>query len=435
MKKSTRHLYFAALFGVITFSVQAAPHYVLEKVVEVSRHGVRPPTAGNRKEMETGSGRPWASWLTADGQLTGHGYSAAWLKGQYEGNNYRQSGLIGAGCPTPREIFVWASPLQRTRATAEALTDGAFPGCGIPIHHSAEKNDPLFQNQGPGIATLDEETQRKGALAALGGSLSAAQKRLQPEISLLKQAVCLPGAPCPVFDQPWKIKFASDGRIMITGLDTLAAMAETLRLEWSDNKPLNQVAFGHATSAAQIGKLMPLLTIKYDATNDQPYVARRGGSLLMDQIAKALQQGVTVRPLQDAPPDTRWLLFVAHDVNIAFLRTLLNFSWQQGEYPRGTVQPAGSLVFERWQEIQSGKRFIRILFRGQSLDQIRLLTPVSDQHPLLESELTFSGCEKTDVGTLCPYDSALARLRQHIDPSLIQPVSYQDQLATSRETP
>ena len=411
-----------ALLSSASLLAQAAPHYVLEKVVEVSRHGVRPPTANDRKGMEDGTGRPWASWLTSDGQLTGHGYSAAWLKGQYEGNDYRQYGLISAGCPTDKDIFVWASPLQRTRATAEALTDGAFPGCGVPVHHSPEQNDPLFQNIHPGYATLDEEAQRKGALTALGGSLSAAQQRLQPEISLLKQAVCQPDTPCPVFDKVWEMKFASDGRIMISGLDTLAAMAETLRLEWSDNKPLSQVAFGHATSAAQIGKLMAMLTPKYDATNDQPYVARRGGSLLMDQIAKALQQGVT--RVENAPPDARWLLYVAHDVNIAYLRTLLGFSWTQGDYPRGTVPPAGSLVFERWREAQSGQRYIRILFQGQSLDQIRQLTALSAEQPPLISELKFNGCQMTAVGTLCPYDTTLQHLRQHIDPELLIPVSY-----------
>lgn len=422
MKKSLVSLSLSAGCLVASLTAQAEPHYVLEKVVEVSRHGVRPPTAGDRKKMETASGRPWATWLTADGQLTGHGYTAAWLKGQYEAQDYRQSGLLSTGCPSAKELYVWASPLQRTRATAEALTDGAFPGCGVTVHHSAEHNDPLFQNFSPGYATLDAEAQRNGALNALGGSLSAAQQRLQPEITLLKNAVCKAGSPCPVFDKAWEIKFASDGRIMISGLDTLAAMAETLRLEWSDNKPLSEVAFGHATSSAQIGKLMAMLTPKYDATNDQPYVAQRGASLLMDQIAKALQLGVT--PQENAPPDTRWLLYVAHDVNIAYLRTLLNFSWTQGDYPRGTVPPAGSLVFQRWQDTQSGKRFMRILFQGQSLDQIRNLTPLSASQPPLLTELKFDGCETTTVGTLCPYQATLQRIRQNVDPALLIPVSY-----------
>lgn len=422
MKKSLRTLSLAACCLTASLNAGAEPHYVLEKVVEVSRHGVRPPTAGNRKEMEAASGRAWASWLTADGQLTGHGYTAAWLKGKYQAESYRQYGLLGAGCPSAKEVYVWSSPLKRTLATAEALTDAAFPGCGIRVHHSAEHNDPLFQNDSPGYATLDEETQRKGALNALGGSLAAAQQRFKPEIDLLKNAVCQAGSPCPVFDQAWEIKFARDGRIMISGLDTLAAMAETLRLEWSENKPLSEVAFGHAASAAQIGKLMAMQTPKYDATNDQPYVAQRGGSLLMDQIAKALQSGVT--PQENAPPDTRWLLFVAHDVNIAYLRTLLDFSWTQGDYPRGSVPPAGSLIFQRWQDNSSGKRYLRILFQAQSLDQIRNLTPLSAQQPPLLTELTFNGCKMTPVGTLCPYQATLQRIRQHIDPALAIPVNY-----------
>lgn len=420
--KNIALLTFATLIATQSVMAQSGPRYTLEKVVEVSRHGVRPPTADNRRELEIGTGRQWTSWLTADGQLTGHGYTAAWLKGQYEGQHNRRYGLIAAGCPTEKQLFVWASPLQRTRATAEALTDGAFPGCGITIHTSHQHNDPLFQNDAPGYAVLDAESQRKGALAALGGSLDAAQKRLQPEISLLKQAVCLPDKPCPVFDKKWEIQFDANGRIMISGLDAMAAMAETLRLEWSDNKPLSQVAFGNATSAAQIARLMAMLTPKYDATNDRLYVARRGGSLLLDQIAKSLQQGVS-QP-QDAPPDTRWLLYVAHDVNIAYLRTLLGFTWQQGDYPRGTVQPAGSLVFERWRDTTDGKRFIRILFQGQSLDQIRNLTPPDASNPLLVSELSMAGCQPTAVGTLCPYDSMMKRIKRNIDRSLLIPVRY-----------
>jgi len=142
----------------------------------------------------------------------------------------------------------------------------------------------------------------------------------------------------------------------------------------------------------------------------------------MDQIAKALQSGVT--PQENAPPDTRWLLFVAHDVNIAYLRTLLDFSWTQGDYPRGSVPPAGSLIFQRWQDNSSGKRYLRILFQAQSLDQIRNLTPLSAQQPPLLTELTFNGCKMTPVGTLCPYQATLQRIRQHIDPVLAIPVNY-----------
>ncbi|VTN14924.1 Uncharacterised protein [Raoultella terrigena] len=43
---------------------------------------------------------------------------------------------------------------------------------------------------------------------------------------------------------------------------------------------------------------------------------------------------------EGARPDVRWLLLVAHDTNIAMVRTLMAFSWQlpglqPGEYPAG----------------------------------------------------------------------------------------------------
>lgn len=118
----------AVLFAGLTafFSQPVQADYVLEKVVEVSRHGVRPPSPDNRRAIENGSARRWPDWLTADGNLTGHGYTAAWLKGRYESSYYREAGLLGEGCPKERDFHLIASPMQRTRATAQVLAEAAF---------------------------------------------------------------------------------------------------------------------------------------------------------------------------------------------------------------------------------------------------------------------------------------------------------------------
>lgn len=416
MHKALPRLLFtlASLFA----SAGAQAEYQLEKVVEVSRHGVRPPTAGNREAIEAATHRPWPVWTTHDGELTGHGYAAAVLKGRYEADYYRQHGLLPMGCPNASDVYVRASPLQRTKATAEALLDGAFPGCGIAIHHVEGKADPLFQIDKMGLAPLDAAKAQAGILQAMGGSIEKAQQRLQPEISLLRAAVCLPTQPCSGFDQPWHIKQGKDGRFSITGLGTLSNMAETIRLAYSNNLPQDQVAFDHAQNAKQTGALMPLLTERYAFTNDVPYIAQRGGSLLLDQIALALrlqpgQHRVTV-------PDTRWLLYVAHDTNIAYLRTLLGFSWQMDVYPRGNIPPAGSLIFERWHDSDSGKRFLRIYFQAQSLDQLRRLTPLNASTPPLKTEFSQPDCRLTPVGVLCPYEQAMQRITQAIDRSAIK---------------
>ncbi|WLS78042.1 histidine-type phosphatase [Erwinia pyri] len=417
------------LFLPLSFSHSAQPpDYKLEKVVEISRHGVRPPTAGDRKLMEAGSQRAWPRWLTEDGHLTGHGYTAAWLKARYESQRYRQLGLLPAGCPGPQDVYLRASTLQRTQATAEAWSAAAFPGCGVPVH-ALSHEDPLFSYPSGKATAAEKARSRQEALAALGGDLQQAEKRLQPQIAALKKAVCRENQPCPVFEQPWALKVWSNGGVAIEGLDTLAAMAETLRLAWSENQPAPLVAFGHAHSSAELSQLLPLLTAKYDYTNDLPSAALRGGSLLLNQIVQALKldRQPTLasdkgQDQADLPPDVRWLLYVASDINIAYLRTLIDFSWQQGEYPRGNIPPAASLVFERWQS-SHGERFLRIYFQSQSLDQIRQLTPPGPQAPLLVTEWQGKGCRVTSVGTLCPFDTALQQIEKNIDPPDVS-VSY-----------
>ncbi len=409
---------FAAICALLLWMAQAAaqPTYQLEQVVELSRHGVRPPTPGNRKEIEAATQRPWTLWSTRDGELTGHGYAAVVNKGRWEGEHYRQLGLLTAGCPQPQDIYVRASPLQRTRATAEALADGAFPGCGVPVHRVAGEADPLFQTDAF-AATATDPAQQLAAVTAKAGDLAARQRALQPAIQALKQAVCLSGAHCALFDQPWQIRQSKSGHAYIAGLSVMASMAETLRLAWSENLPLSQIAWGHITRSAQITAILPLLTANYDLSNDVLYSARKRGSILLDTMLNHIARDV-------AKPNARWLLLVAHDTNIAMVRTLMGFSWTLPGYARGNIPPGGSLVFERWRDNASNQRFLRVYFQAQSLDDLRRLQPIDAAHPLLREEWRQAGCRVTPVGTLCPLASAVRALSRQIDRRAVTPVSY-----------
>lgn len=411
------------------FSTQALAQdrYQLEKVVEVSRHGVRPPTESNTTALESGTARAWPKWVTREGELTGHGYAATVLKGRYEGEYYRQEHLFSSACPTEQQIYVLASPLQRTRATAQAYMDGMFPGCGVVTHTVAdEKHDPLFHGNKMGIGTLDPERAEAEVLKAMGGDVNIAYQRLQPSIESLKRIVCKADKPCPVFNKPWAIKQGKNGSISISGLNTLANMSEVFLLEYSENLPQTQVAFGHVSNAQDLTPLMTLMTAKYRFTNDVPYIAQRGGSLFMQQIAQALAQGTQEAQdiTQGEPPSAPYLLYVAHDTNIAYLRTMLQFHWQLPGDTDNNIPPAGSLVFERWRDTTTQQRFLRVYFQTQSLDQIRSLMPLSDQQPLLKEELTYQGCQQTEKGTLCPFDTALKSMRKSIDRSALAPVHY-----------
>ncbi len=143
----------------------------------------------------------------------------------------------------------------------------------------------------------------------------------------------MPGKPCPAFDQPWQVEQSKSGKTSISGLSVMANMVETLRLGWSENLPLSQLAWGNITRSSQITALLPLLTENYDLSNDVFYTA---------QNAVRFCSTPCWRVKEGATPDVRWLLLVAHDTNIAMVRTLMDFSWQLPGYSRGNIPPGSS---------------------------------------------------------------------------------------------
>jgi 4-phytase/acid phosphatase len=64
----------------------------------------------------------------------------------------------------------------------------------------------------------------------------------------------------------------------------MANMVETLRLGWSENLPLSQLAWGKITRSSQITALLPLLTENYDLSNDVFYTAQKRGSILLNAM-------------------------------------------------------------------------------------------------------------------------------------------------------
>lgn len=402
--------------------------YVLDKVVQVSRHGVRPPTASNEKLLTKVTERHWPVWLVPFGNLTGHGYTGAVEMGRYRGDVLRSAGLLTKGCPDAKQILAHASPMQRTKATAQALLDGLFPGCGFQPTYVSGNQDPLFQANEMPFAALDPEKARAQILQALGGSVEAAQARYKPYEEQLKEVACLPGADCPYGKEKWVLEQNAKGRFSIKGLSAGANMGEVFRLEYSQGLPLEKVAFGHARTAAEVSSLMVLTKAKYDFLNDIPYIASRGASELMNQISLELKQGTSLAGKADpsTPPDVPLMLLVAHDTNISYLRTMLGFGWKLGDYIENNIPPVGTLQFERYKEVKTGEYFLRIAFEAQSMDQIRKLTSLSGTEKPLKADFeSAKDCRKTSVGLLCPLKEAMSKVDQNIDPTALTPYTFQ----------
>ncbi len=389
----------------------------LDKVVLVMRHGIRPAT--DTADLQAWSAKIWPAFAVADGQLTAHGYAATVLLGQWQRQYLKGHGFLAAnGCPQAGQTFLWASPAARTRATGKALLQGMFPGCPVPVHHGRASDDRLFHPSEHGLGALDRQQAEQGMLAAMGGSPQVAQARYSAALLKMQRIVGVPascpqGKTCALSQQPWGLKDKGETVKLSGPLSIGASMAETIRMEYAEGLPLNQVAFGHGRSAAQVAELMELRSAKYALTQHVPYIARRGASQLLHQVLLALDD--SDRATAGGPPAAAWLAYVGHDGNIAQLRTLLGFDWKIAEYPRNDAAPGGTLLFERWLDPRDGQRFVSLAYVAQSLDQLRHLSHAAPYR------VQFVGADGKALIPLAAFEQSMGA---RIDASATEPQGY-----------
>ncbi|VVE58243.1 Periplasmic AppA protein [Pandoraea iniqua] len=401
----------------------------LERAVIVMRHGVRAAT--DTPKMDAASAQPWPAFEVADGQLTPHGYKAVTLLGAWERQTLNRAGLLGKeACAGAADTFVWTSPSARTQATAKAMLDGMFPGCGVPVRHTTNALDTLFHGAEIGLGTPDPKQANAAILQAMGGSPELARKQYEADVAAMVAAVGVPadcaakrGADtCGLYAKAWGVK--DSGKIGLTGpVSVGASMSETIRMQYADGWPLERIAFGHVKGEDDVIRLMGLRSAKYDLVNHTPYLARRGASQLLSQVAIAIESGPGVakaKPVKGGPPPARLTLFVAHDTNISQVRAMLGFDWKLGAYRENDVVPGGMLMFERFVRQRDGKRFVRVSYVAQSLDQTRNLVPLDEAHPPLRAVYRPKSTG-TEWLTLAQFESLTAGV---IDREAIAPEAY-----------
>jgi 4-phytase/acid phosphatase len=129
-------------------SEAGAAEYTLERVVLVSRHGVRAPNNVKDPSLADVASRPWPTWIVnAPADLTPRGEELASRMGEYYRLHFAARGVLRLnGCPAENQIHVRADVDQRTRRTGDALLAGAFPACGLRALYRMPKDqpDPLF---------------------------------------------------------------------------------------------------------------------------------------------------------------------------------------------------------------------------------------------------------------------------------------------------
>ncbi|MFA1660015.1 bifunctional glucose-1-phosphatase/inositol phosphatase [Klebsiella quasipneumoniae] len=398
----------AAVAGAVMLSAgalaqdTAAPEgYQLQQVLIMSRHNLRAPLANNGSVLEQSTAKAWPQWDVPGGQLTTKGGVLEVYMGHYMREWLAQQKLVTSGeCPPENAVYAYANSLQRTVATAQFFITGAFPGCGIAVHHQPQMGtmDPTFNP----VITDDSPAFREKALQAMekerqGLQLTESYKLLETMIDYRNSPSCKEKQVCSLSEGKDTFSAGYQQEPGVSGsLKVGNSLVDAFTLQYYEGFPKDQVAWGEITSDKQWQVLSKLKNGYQDSLFTSVAVAQNVAKPLVNYIDNAL--------VGEGASKAKVTLLVGHDSNIASLLTALDFKPYQlpGQYERTPI--GGKLLFQRWHDSGSNRDLMKIEYVYQSTEQLRNADPLTLQTPPQRVTLALNGCPVDDQG-FCPLET------------------------------
>ena len=349
--------------------------YQLDKVVILSRHGIRTPLENTIAFLEKSSPFKWPSWDHAYGYLTTRGGVLETFFGHYLSQWLEQQNIKLT--PENPDIYVYANSLQRTVATAQFLVAGAYAGYDIPIEHkyTIEKMDPIFdpsvQNDSSEIKQQVlkeiEEADKKGSIF----------KNLAPAYKMVSDILDYPHSKlyselkCDFADIPYELHFVKNEEPELRGpLAIGICVIDAFLLQYYSAFPKEQIAWGRITSQEQWQQLMQIRNHYIDLVFHSRTIARHNSKLLINKIDDLLHNKTH-----------KVNLLVGHDSTIAALLGALDFAEYQLPNQCENTPIGGMVVLQRYHNKASEEYLFKAEYVYQSFEQLYTAQPLDINHP------------------------------------------------------
>lgn len=411
-------------------SEEPASGYQVEKVVILSRHGVRAPTKMTQT-MRDVTPNSWPEWPVKLGYITPRGEHLISLMGGFYREKFQQQGILSQeNCPTPNSVYVWADVDQRTLKTGEAFLAGLAPQCALTIHHqqNLEKADPLFHPVKAGTCSMEKTQIQQAVEKQAQTPVENLNQHYLPSLALMnatlnfsKSTWCQKHSADKSCDlgqsMPSKLSINDNGsKVALDGAVGLSStLSEIFLLEYAQGMP--QAAWGKIHSEQEWTSLLKLHNAQFDLMARTPYIARHNGTPLLQAISNALDPKITASNLPGSSPDNKILFIAGHDTNIANISGMLDINWTLPRQPDNTP-PGGALVFERLVD-KAGKQYVSVSMVYQTLKQLRDQAPLSFKEPARSVQLKIPGCSDQTTEGYCPLPTFTRVVSQSVEPGCL----------------
>ena len=388
---------------VLSFSAQAIEtldNYTLEQVVVFSRHGLRAPLASPTSTLGKITPNQWPQWDTPASYLTTRGGVLESYFGHYFSEWLVDNKLLTENtCPSENEVYIYTNSLQRTIATGQYFTVGAFPGCIVPIIHKEKLGtmDPVFfpviSDDNPefkqaAITSINQTAHAKG-IEGLNQKLNNTYQDLSNIINYTQSTNCLADKQCDFTDLPTKIIIEKGKEPGITGpLRTGTSIADAFILQYYEGAPLQDIAWGKIKNNKQFEQLVAIKEYYNTVLFGSPVIAKQVAANLINYINQTFSE----------KNHTKFTFLVGHDSNVASLFSALKIKSYTLPDQFETTPIGGKIVFQKWRDNHSGEALMKIEYFYQSTDQIRNLTQLNRNNPPYKVTLAMENCPTNTMG-------------------------------------
>jgi 4-phytase/acid phosphatase len=312
-----------------------------------------------------------------------------------------------------------------------------FPGCTAnqqPEQHTLAEGqiDPLFHSLSAEVGQPDRKRAAASIAGRIGGNPAGITEAYRWQFEALQRILlgCALASPCPqlghtaatlLTDIPASLDGGKGDHLAeLKGpLSTASTITENLLLEYTSGLPMDQVGWGRV-DLATLKQLMDLHTAASDLNRRTPYLATVQASNTLAHILDTLQQAATGKAVPGAlgKPGDRVIVLVGHDTNLANMAGMLNLNWMI-DGRRDDTPPGGALIFELWQDADSGYE-VRTYYTAQTLEQMRELTPLTLDKGPARANIFIPGCSQGGANFPCDWKAFQQTLTTAIDPAFVK---------------
>ncbi len=361
---------------------------IVQQIVLI-RHGIRSPTAAP-DALAVYASEPWPAWPVEPGQLTPHGAQLMRSLGTWYAQRLTSSGVAVDACGTHATIKLIADSTPRNRESGAAMVAGLSPSCPKSYFaFAANQPDPLFRGSG-------------------GGDDADAPVIVPPAMPALTdlQQVLL-----GCHDDACLSKAAASGKKRLLGtvpakaLKNAGTLSENLMLEYAQGMPPAQVGWGRL-DAAGVGTIITLHNLQFALAKKTPAAANARGGNMLAHIAATLAAAAGQPPKLPslAPADSRAVILLGHDTDLASQAGLLGLDWHNAEQP-DDYPPGGALIFQLVES--NGEYGVRLQVALPTLAALRA-GDVNTTGAMHVASLRLPGCAPSDVCPLTRFQALVA---------------------------